>query len=473
MQIIGLLGIFLALILFIVLVYKGCLSYWAVMICVAVVALTNQMNLLEAFTGTFLNGLTELIFSLFSIIFLGAIFGRLFSDTGAASSIANFLINRFLPEDQAKNKVFTAVLILFIFSGLCTMGGIDGYIAIFTLVPIFMLVAKRCDIPRRFVAGMMFLNCMFMAAPGAPQIHNIMAVVAMNSASGAAVQEGAAPFFVNSTAGLIPGWIAVVVISVLSLSYLPRAIKKAQAAGEHFDAGPVQLFERDDKNTPNVIFAILPLVSVFISYAIFHLDIFWALLIGITLTVIFMGRHLPKVDSKQNRIHFGRQLVTSLNAGAGNYPNALMSIITPTGLAAVITATASFGMIIGIVHGLSNVLPIVVVALIGTCVIVALTSSPPAALMIVIPNIIIPIMLAKGMDVAAHAGAITRIAAISASTFESLPFNGLCVILMAILGTTTKEAYRPMFIISVCFTLTGALVCTALCLLFPGLAMIG
>ncbi len=173
MEVLGLIGILAALVLFIFLVYKNCVSYWAVMICVAIVALTNRLNPLEALTVTFTGGLTDLFLQMFSIVFGGAILGKLFTDVGAANSIAAALIKQFLPEENTKNKVFLAVLVLFIFNGLCTMGGIDGYVGIFTMFPIYMLVCKKCDIPRRFLPGMMFLNCMFMAAPGAPQIHNV------------------------------------------------------------------------------------------------------------------------------------------------------------------------------------------------------------------------------------------------------------------------------------------------------------
>ena len=473
MEILGLIGILVALILFIVLVYKNCVSYWSVMICVAIVALTNQLNPLEALTKTFVGGLTDLFLQMFSIVFCGAILGKLFTDVGAANSIATALIKRFLPGEDTKNKIFQAVLILFIFNGLCTMGGIDGYVGIFTMFPIYMLVCKKCDIPRRFLPGMMFLNCMFMAAPGAPQIHNVMAVAAMNSASAAAVEEGAIPFFVNTTAGLIPGWICVVIIAVLSLTYMPRAIKKAQAKGEHFDAGGCEMIERDTSNLPHWFVSLLPLVAVFVCYSILHLDIFWALTIGIAATVILMGKYLPRQDVRGNRISLIQSLVNSLNMGAGQYPNALLSVITPSGLAAVVTSTAAFRLVIGIFYGMSAAVPMALVALIATCVIVALTSSPPAALMIVLPNIIVPIALQAGVDMTVNAAIFTRIAAIAASTFESLPFNGMCVMLMGVSHCTIKESYKPMGVISVGFTLIGAIICTILAIIAPGLFAIG
>lgn len=476
MEVVGIIGIIVAMAVFIILVYKGCLQYWAVMVSVAIVVLTNGMGFIDTLTENFIKGgINDLIVTMFSIVFMGAILGKLYTDTGAAASLATGLINRFVTGKDKGKLVSKAVITMFVFYGICTMGGIDGYVGAFTMYPIYLMVAKKCDIPKRFVPGMMFLNCAFMAAPGAPQVHNLFAVKAMNAASAAAVEGGGSAFFVSNSAGLIPGWISVIVISVVILIYYPRAIRKAQANGEYFenDGKGLNILMRDLNNLPNIIFSIIPLIAIFVSYSILDMDIFWALLIGIVLTVVLMGNKLPDVDVRGNRLNFIKSLTNSLNEGSQQYPSALISIVTPAGLAAVITATTAFGSIVGICFGLSEVFPLYVVTLIVVCIIVALTSSPPAALFIAIPNIIVPIALSAGVNMVEAAPAVTRICAIAASTFESLPMNGMCVLLFGIAGTTVKESYKPMFVTSVGATLMGAIVCTILCLIFPGIAMFG
>ena len=46
-EVIGFMGILIALILFLVLVYKGWSSYWVAPICALIVAITNNLNFKE------------------------------------------------------------------------------------------------------------------------------------------------------------------------------------------------------------------------------------------------------------------------------------------------------------------------------------------------------------------------------------------------------------------------------------------
>ncbi len=121
----------------------------------------------------------------------------------------------------------------------------------------------------------------------------------------------------------------------------------------------------------------------------------------------------------------------------------------PSALAGVVTASAGFGVVVGMLAGL-KISPLVLV-LIAVCVLVAITSSPPAALMIAVP-LVMNIMLGQGMApdvVLQHAPAIMRISAIAATTFETLPINGLIILTL---------------------NLIGSIVATVLLIAFPGLA---
>ncbi|HCX65603.1 MAG TPA: hypothetical protein DHN33_10385, partial [Eubacteriaceae bacterium] len=136
----------------------------------------------------------------------GAIFGKLFTDTGAASSIANTLIGKFIrPDYTDRKKIKIGLFVFLVIGGLATMGGIDAYIQVFTMFPIALLIAEVCDIPRRFIPGMLVLNCAFVAAPGAPQIMNVLAVHSLHQAG---FNE------ITPLSGLIPGVIAALIIAV-------------------------------------------------------------------------------------------------------------------------------------------------------------------------------------------------------------------------------------------------------------------
>ncbi len=95
MEFVGLIGILVALVLFLVLTYKGFSAYWTAPVCAAIVAATNLIAPVTAINA-YLTGITDLVGSLFFIVFGGALLGKVFTDTGAAESIANTLIKAFV-----------------------------------------------------------------------------------------------------------------------------------------------------------------------------------------------------------------------------------------------------------------------------------------------------------------------------------------------------------------------------------------
>lgn len=453
---IGLLGIIVALIIFLLLTYKGFSTFYVSAICAVIVAVSNSLNPLTMFTTNYVTGITGMITALFSIIFLGAILGKLFSDTGAASSIANTLIRLFIKEGRPeKNKVSVGLLILIVFGALCTMGGIDAYIQVFTLFPVVLIIAEACNIPRRFVPGMITLNCAFVAAPGAPQIMNVLAVGSM---------KGQGFTEVSASSGLIPGLVAVVIMAVGGYFTLYYMIMKDKKKGLGFEMGDVPAIPHEEgRKLPPFFVALLPLIAVFICYTIIHWNIAIALTVGILINIVLMQQYIPRTD-KGEKVSGIVAIKNSLNYGVDNYPSAMMMIATPAALAAVITATNAFG---SVVHGLSTLqINIMLLAFVAVAIIVLFTSAPPAAIMISIP-MVVGIAAAKGLDI--NPNLILRIAVLTSITFESLPWNGTILLMQKLNHTNHKQSYMPYFWQTVIWTTVAALAAVLISILAPGL----
>ena len=398
-----------------------------------------------------------MISTVFSVIFLGTIFGRIFSATGASFSIAKWLTKTFIDGKDKKAAVRAAVISYFIISSLVIIGGIDCFAAFFSLIPICVIMAQKANIPRRFIPGMLYLNCAFFACPGVPIIYNIITKAAFAGAG----------YEFSVWGGAVPGFIATAIIAVGSITTLCALIFKAQAKGEKFEYGEVEHYEiREDRPLPHPIIAVLPIVCVFILFSVVGLDVFYALVCGIVLDLILMGKYITFSESERptERKKFLPALKSAANQGVGEFPSAIFDISCANGLATVITATAAFGAIVAALGGL-NLSPIWL-GIIVVCVIVAITSSPPTALMIGIP-IIVSVAASKGMDI--NVGAVGRVVAIAAGTFETLPINGAILTTMALAKTTHKEAYFPEFLESVVFMLVGTFAAALLFIVFPGL----
>lgn len=462
---IGLIGIIVALLVFLILTYKGFTTYYVAAIAAIIVAVTNSLNPLTAFIGestpegfavptTYVGGLITMLSALFSIIFLGVILGKLYADTGAATSIANTLMKAFIkPNQSPEKKIKVGLLVMLIVSGLCTMGGIDAYIQIFTMFPVALIIAEVCDIPRRFVPGMLVLNCAFVAAPGAPQIMNVLAV--------GALQKGG--YEVSATSGLIPGIVAAIIIGVGGYFTLVYMINKDRKKGLHFELGTVPAVTAEEgRKLPNFIVAVLPLVSVFVFYTIIHWNIAIALTIGILVNIALMQHYIPR---KQNgaKITGLTALRNTLNAGSETYPGALLMIATPAALAAVIEGTKAFGEII---HGLSTLgFNIMLLAFIIGTVIVLLTGSPPACIMISLGVIMGMAAAIPGLN--PNMNLVLRIVVITSITFESLPWNGTILFMQKLAHTNHKQSYVPYFWQTVVWTTVAALAAVVISIAFP------
>jgi H+/gluconate symporter-like permease len=295
-----------------------------------------------------------------------------------------------------------------------------------------------------------------MACPGAPQFNNILATQIMH---------------VLPTAGLIPGLIAALVGEIGIYLVLTKTVLKALAKGEVYEDGPLPPMQEEDetRRLPNFWVCLVPLVVVILGYTILHLNIAIVLTAAIIATLICMGSYISRESLfPGKKFDLYQSFIRTINAGADSYPNPILVVCTPSGLAAVVTATAAFGALVGIMSGL----PIhpLLLTFVFSLIVVTLTSSPPATLVVVLP-ILAGIFFGGATPLPVTPGAVARVAALVTTTFETLPFNGLITLTCVIMSkTTVKESYAPIFGQTVVCTTIASIIALVLFMVFPGLA---
>jgi H+/gluconate symporter-like permease len=451
----SIIGIVIALFLFLFLVYKGWSVFYVAPLCVLVVAFTGGLDPIEALTVHFVGGITDTMKQLFWVIFLGAILGKLYGDTGGAASVTQTLMNKFVLPVQGETRIKRAMAVVVIVTVILTYGGIDAFILCFLLFPLWRSMAKQLNIPRRLIPGMLCTSAILMGSPGAPQFNNILATQIMH---------------LPPTAGLIPGLIAAIIGEIGIYFALTRTVLKAVAKGEEYDDGPLPpIQEETDRNLPNFWVCLIPPVIVIVMYTFLHLNILIALATAIVATLIVMGSYISRESLfPGKKLNLYRSFIRTLNGGAEMYPNPILAVTTPAGFAAVVTATAAFGALVGILSNI-QIHPLLLTFLF-TLVVVTLTSSPPATLIVVLP-VLAGIFFSSGGVPPIAPGALARIAALTTTTFETLPFNGLITLTCLILAkTSVKESYAPIFWQTVIWPTIGTIIALALFMLFPGLA---
>ena len=462
---IGIIGIIIALAIFLYGAYKNVSVLYLAPLCGVIVAVTNGLNPTESFTDLFvgkveenaatgaweIGGLCGMITAVFPTVFLGGIFGKVLGDSGAAQSIAKTLVNKFVisQTDQIK-QAKRAVFIMLLIECILTYGGVDGFVAIFATFPIAMYMAHRIGIPRRYVPAMLALSCGANSAPFVLSINNIICMSILGTS------PGAAP---------IPGFICFIVIEVgiyfLCSSFVVRAIKK----GESFEWGTCQPLPEDDKvKLPNFWLSLLPLVIVFLLFAIVQ-NASLALVCGIASAVLL---HAPYFKDNEKKGFFGwsGKVLGSLNEGATNGATAIMTLCSAAGFAAVVQHTDAFNGLVGTLFG-TGASPLVM-GIILCVIVVAFTSSPPAALSIALPMVAAAYIWVE--TPAVSPGALARVAAIAVSTFETLPVNGLILLTTGLAQVKIKDAYAPMFLQTVVMTLIGTILCAIILTVAPTLA---
>jgi H+/gluconate symporter-like permease len=464
MDALGIIGIVVAIALFIILVYKQWSVFWASALCAIVVAVTNGFFDSAVIAETYVGGITELILSLFVMVFFGAIIGKIYLDSGAGASLAGFLMKVTKLEGKSpKTKAWLGLGAFVFLACILQVGGIDGYVLVFMTAPIAVMIAKAANIPDRFLPGMLFTNVAFMCAPGVPQIYNVMLVGALKS-------QGF--YEVNSWVGAVPGWIAVAIVTIGIYVTLGTFITRAIAKGEGYEGARVKELEtsalRDSK--PPVILTVLPILTVVVLYTILGYDVSLALPAALIVAIIALFKWIkPDFKNDENSIaaikakRFGRGLgkgvVRAMNEGSAQMPGAIMGICAPAGFAAVVMMTPTFEGLVGLMFGINA--PYVYLALVLAALVTGITASPPTAIFVAIPTVI-GILTAQGMA-ADFNPAVARAVTFAACTFESLPYGGYLIFVFSRFKASYKESYKYA-VIKIVWCAVGAIVCGTLIL---------
>ena len=166
LSLIGLIG---GLLLLIVLTIRGMNLFIAAPLCALIVALTSGLPIFlgdSNFVVTYMQGFSGFIAAWFFMFLLGSLFGKFMEDTGAADSLACWIISK-LGRKQAVLAVVLACAVL-------TYGGVSVFVVAFSVYPMALSLFKDANLPRRFIpAALAFGSVTFtMTSAGSPEIQN-------------------------------------------------------------------------------------------------------------------------------------------------------------------------------------------------------------------------------------------------------------------------------------------------------------
>ncbi len=410
----GVIGVLVAIALVIFLAYRGWGIIPASLMCSLIVILTNGCDIWTSISVSYAEGLKYFISAYFMIFILGALFGKVMGDSGAASAISYKLLDLI--------GASKAVLVIVLATAVLTYGGVNLFIVVFTVYPIALILFKAADLPKRLIVASIGLGAAtftMTALPGSPAIQNLIPAQVLQT---------------TPTAAPLIGIVTSILMLAIGYWYIVGQTKKAQENGEKFIAAPRDNIENlvlvDTSQLPDWKLSFVPLIVVLVIIfvlknmidPIFTVSI--ALTVGILLTYIFFWKRFANP-------------LKSLNEGATNSIMALINTAAIVGFGFVVQSVPAFQSFVEFALGL-QFHPLVSAA-VSVNLIAGITGSASGGLTIFMKTLG-PEYVKMGLN----PEVLHRICSIASGGLDSLPHSGAVITLFAVMGVSHKEGYKDL-----------------------------
>lgn len=432
----GLIG---GLALLIILTVRGMNILIAAPLCALVVALTSGIPLLppmaeggDSLTLGYMTGFSGFLRDWFIVFLLGAMFGKVMDDSGAADSVAHAIVEKLGMRHAAMGVVLACAVL--------TYGGISVFIVAFSVFPMALSLFKQADLPRRFIpAALAFGSGTFtMTSAGSMEIQNFLPMKYLGT---------------TQYAGALVSFIVALFMATLGMWWFQVMLRRAKNRGEHFDVRDDVANVKHYTRLPHPLLGLLPLlvvlaVSYYGSVVLKYGDssLILALLGGLGSATGIYWKNLKDFGSAMSASTFGALVAISNTCAVVGFGS--VAKLTPAFQDSLAYMTAIPG------NGLIG-------AAVAISVIVALTGSSSGGQAIALP-LLAPHYLAQGVD----PDALHRVIAITSGGLDSLPHNGYVVTtIRAICGETHRSAYLPVAGLTVVIPMLGAILAIILFIL--------
>ena len=436
------LAIVVSLLLLMYLAYRGItVLLLAPLMAALAVLLSGEISVyLPIYTDTFMKALGNYVIQFLPIFLLGALFGQLMADSGAAHTISRWIVDKL----GDKHAIVTVVLAC----GILTYGGVSLFVVAFAIYPIAKDLFRTADIPKRLIPATIALGSFtftMTALPGTPAIQNAIPI----------------PYYgtnVFAAPGL--GLIGAAIMLLGGLWWLRSRASRARLQGEGYgqhkddtdDVGDEDL-DRGALSEMPLLLAVLPLFLVIGVNALFTYVVFpgmdmafvterfphlapakviglWALIIALTVACATLI---------VSRLGHWSNLRATVNKGVYGFMLPLFNTASEVGYGAVIAGLAGFAIIRDAVLNVTPGNPLISEA-IAMNVLAGITGSSSGGLSIALQT-----LGADYLRMAQEAGIdpalMHRVAVMAAGGFDTLPHCGAIITLLAICKLNHRQSY--------------------------------
>ena len=439
----GILGICLSLFGLMYFAYRG-INVLVLAPIMAVFATFFDANapMLASYTQVFMPALGGYLLNYFPLFLLGAIFGQLMGDSGAARVIGERL--------TAKVGVKHAPLAVVLSCALLTYGGVSLFVVAFSIYPIARTLFQNANIPKRFIPACIALGSFtftMTALPGTPAIQNAIPMPVFGTSAFAAP-------------GL--GLVAALVMFFGGMYWLSRRIRLARMVGENYGESDEGVDDRDVRfGAMSLWSALLPLILVVLLNYLFTAVVIpgwetsylaterfgatalptvlglWSIIAAITIAICcLLLLHRKRLPGP----------VETINKGTMGSLLPIFNTASEVGYGATISSLASFVVIKDGIVGVFPEWPLISES-ISINLLAGITGSASGGLSIALEALGDSYLaLAETANISPEL--LHRVATLASGGFDTLPHNGAVITLLAICGLTHRQSYLDIFAVA-------------------------
>lgn len=396
----SLVGLLLGLVLLVYFTMRGVELLIAAPLCALLVAATSGFPVFPQgvaegapnFTTAYMDGFVSFVKTWFFMFLLGSVFGKVMEASGAADSVAKWIVST-LGAKHAVGAVVMACAVL-------TYGGVSLFVVAFSVYPMALSLFRTANVPRRFIpASLAFGSVTFtMTSAGSPEIQNWIPTKYLGTTPYAAWE-------VSLVVGLF--------MAGFGYMWLMRMVRRASSAGEQFETNPADPVV-EDRELPAVWRGVVPLLAVLVASFLLHDSLKESALIMALGSGIVSGLLL-------NARYFRRaQLADVASAGALGALIAIANTAAVVGFGGVAKLTSGFQSAVDVMTHLPGQ-PLIGAA-VAVSVIAGLTGSASGG-----QTIALPLLAQHYLAMGVNADALHRVVTISSGALDTLPHNGYVV----------------------------------------------
>ena len=464
---IGILGIILSLILLMYLAYQDVSVLVLAPLCALLaVMFDGDLPVLATYTQIFMASVGQFVRDFFPLFLLGAIFGKLMEDSGAAAKIAEVVVRA-----VGVNRTILAIVLS---CGILTYGGVSLFVVVFAVFPLSRSLFRQADIPRRLIPAAIALGSFtftMTAMPGTVQIQNQIPM----------------PFFrTNSFAAPGLGCIGSLIMFGLGMLWLNSQATRARRTGEGFGA----ILPSDDaaadaathdkvRKLPAVWSAFTPIICVVVLNFVFSQFVIpnwdasylaedqfgktdlnkvqgtWSTILSMVVALLItIGLHFRSID----------KLKVSLATGARSSLLPIFNTASEYGYGNTIKNLAGFAMVQKFVTGIAPGNPLISES-IAVNSLAAMTGSASGGLSIAL-KALGDTYYQRGIEAGINPELLHRVASMSCGGLDSLPHNGAVITLLLICGVTHRQGYKDVAVVTIACPLVATITVITLGTLF-------